>query len=218
LSQILSQFVTKYLKIMAENIEIKILAKVKKAKRGSLFFSENFMTIGQADAIRKALERLVKSGELSRVAAGLYVRPELDPVIGPVSPSIDAIAKAIAKRDKARIVPTGDYALNRLGLTTQIPMKVVYLTDGAARKIQIGKQSITFKKATPKNVAALGELSRLAIQALRTIGEKNVTLEKIEKIRNILKKEKKNLLQHDMKLAPAWIREIIRSVLNESML
>lgn len=202
---------------MTENIEIQILAKVKKAKRGSLFFSENFMSLGQADAIRKALERLVKSGELSRVATGLYVRPELDPIIGPVSPSIDAIAKAIAKRDKARIVPTGNYAINRLGLTTQIPMKVVYLTDGAARKIQIGKQSITFKKVTPKNVAALGELSRLAIQALRTIGEKNVTPEQIEKIRNLLKKEKTTLLQHDMKLAPAWIRKIIRPVLNESM-
>lgn len=202
---------------MTENIEIQILAKVKKAKRGSLFFSENFMTIGQADAIRKALERLVKSGELRRVATGLYVRPELDPIIGPVNPSIDAIAKAIAKRDKARIVPTGNYAMNRLGLTTQIPMKVVYLTDGAARKIQIGKQSITFKKVTPKNVAALGELSRLAIQALRTIGEKNVTPEQIEKIRDLLKKEKTTLLQHDMKLAPAWIREIIRPVLNESM-
>jgi hypothetical protein len=202
---------------MVENIEIQILEKVKKAKRGSLFFSENFVTIGQADAIRKALERLVKSGELSRVATGIYVRPALDPVIGPVSPSIDAIAKAIAKRDKARIVPTGDYALNRLGLTTQIPMKLVYLTDGAARKIQIGKQSITFKKVTPKNVAALGELSRLAIQALRTIGEKNVTLEQIVKIHDLLKKEKTSLLQHDMKLAPAWIREIIRPVLKESM-
>jgi hypothetical protein len=202
---------------MKENIEIQILAKVKKAKRGSLFFSENFMAIGQADAIRKALERLVKSGELSRVAIGIYVRPELDPIIGPVSPSIDAIAKAIAKRDKARIVPTGDYALNRLGLTTQIPMKVVYITDGAARKIQIGKQSITFKKVTPKNVAALGELSRLAIQALRTIGEKNVTPQQIEKIHDLLKKEKTTLLQHDMRLAPAWIREIIRPVLKESM-
>jgi hypothetical protein len=202
---------------MVENIEIQILEKVKKTKRGSLFFSENFVTIGQADAIRKALERLVKSGELSRVATGIYVRPALDPVIGPVSPSIDAIAKAIAKRDKARIVPTGDYALNRLGLTTQIPMKLVYLTDGAARKIQIGKQSITFKKVTPKNVAALGELSRLAIQALRTIGEKNVTLEQIVKIHDLLKKEKTSLLQHDMKLAPAWIREIIRPVLKESM-
>lgn len=202
---------------MTENIEIQILTKVKKAKRGSLFFSENFMTIGQAGAIRKALERLVKSGELSRVAAGLFVRPQLDPVIGPVSPSIEAIAKAIAKRDKARIVPTGDYALNRLGLTTQIPMKVVYLTDGAARKIQIGKQSITFKKVTPKNVAALGELSRLTIQALRTIGEKNVTQEQIERLQDLLKKEKATLLQHDMKLAPAWIREIIRPVLNESM-
>src|SRR5665648_288163 len=101
---------------MSENTEIQIIKKIKKARRGTLFFNESFLTIGQTDAIRKALERLVKSGEIQRVAVGIYVRPEIDPVIGKVNPGIDAIVTAIAKRDKARIVPTGIYALNRLGL------------------------------------------------------------------------------------------------------
>jgi hypothetical protein len=201
---------------MAESTENQILDKVKKAKRDSLYFTESFLSVGNAKAVSKALERLTKEGELQRVAHGIYVRPEIDPVVGPVTPGIEAIAAAIAKRDKARIIPTGVYALNRLGLSTQVPLNVVYLTDGAARKVKIGKRTIAFKKATPKNVAAIGEISRMAIQALRTIGKEKVTPDEIEKIQQLLKKEKPTHLQHDIRLAPEWIRRIMQPVLNEN--
>lgn len=200
---------------MIESIEIQILRKIKKARRGTLFFNESFLVIGHADAIRKALERLVKAGELQRVAAGIYVRPEVDPVIGKITPGIDAIVKAIAKRDKARIVPTGVFAINQLGLSTQIPMNVVYLTDGAPRKIQIAGRKVTLKKTTPKNVAAVGEISRLAIQALRAIGKDKVTMDQITHIQQLLRKEKPTRLDHDFQFASAWIREIMRPVLKE---
>ena len=198
---------------MALSTEKQILNRIKKAGRGLLFFTESFITFGNADTVRKALERLVKNGELDRVAAGIYVRPELDSVIGKVTPGIEAIAKAITKRDKARIVPTGIYALNRLGLSTQVPLNIIYLTDGAARKIKIGNYSIIFKKTTPKNVAAVGEISRLAIQALRTIGKENLTQDEIKKIQELLRKEKRTKLEHDIRLAPSWIREIMKPVL-----
>jgi hypothetical protein len=157
----------------------------------------------------------VKAGELIRIATGIYVRPEIDPVIGAVTPGIDEIAKAIAKRDKARIVPTGVYALNRLGLSTQVPLNVVYLTDGAARKVRIGKRAITFKKTTPKNLTAIGDISKLAIQALRAIGKDKVSPDEIEKIQMLLKKEKATHLKRDYLLAPEWIREIIKPVLKQ---
>ena len=137
---------------MAESIEIQILDRIKKAGRGVIFFTNSFMAYGNAKAVSKALQRLVKAGEIDRVAAGIYVRPVMDTVIGKVSTSIEDIAKAIARRDRARIVTTGIYALNRLGLSTQVPLKVVFLTDGAARKIKIGNTNITFKKTAPKNV------------------------------------------------------------------
>jgi hypothetical protein len=197
---------------VSKSIEIQILERIKKAKRGVLFFAESFITYGTPDAIRQALTRLVKAEKLERVATGIYVRPQTDSVIGKVTPGIDAIAKAIAKRDKARIVPTGMYALNRLGLSTQVPLNIIYLTDGAARKIKIGKRSIKFKKATPKNVAAVGEISILVIQALRTIGKENVTEDEIKKIQALLMKEKPTRLEHDIRLAPAWIREIMKPV------
>jgi len=198
---------------MSKTIEIQILNRIKKAGKGVLFFTESFMAFGNADAVRKALQRLVKAGELERVAVGIYVRPVIDNIIGKVSTSIEEIAKAIARRDRARIVPTGVYALNRLGLSTQVPLKVVFLTDGTARKIKVGNTSITFKKTAPKNVAAVGEISRLAIQALRTIGKEDVTKDEIKKIQQVLRKEKKSKLEHDIRLAPAWIREIMKPVL-----
>lgn len=201
---------------MNESVEIQILEKVKKARRGTLFFNENFITKGNADTVRKALERLVKAGDLVRIATGIYVRPEIDPVIGAVTPGIDEIAKAIAKRDKARIIPTGVYALNRLGLSTQVPLNVVYLTDGAARKVKIGKRAIIFKRTTPKNLAAVGEISKLVIQALRAIGKDNVTPEETEKIQELLRKENPVHLKLDYRMAPEWIRRIMQPVLTQT--
>lgn len=200
---------------MTESTEIKILDRIKKAGRGVLFFTENFIAYGNNEAVKKALQRLTNAGELERVATGIYVRPQIDSIIGKVTPGIEEIAKAIAKRDKARIVPTGVYALNRMGLSTQVPLNVVYLTDGAARKIKIGTRTITFKKTTPKYVATVGEISGLAIQALRTIGKDSVTTDEITKIQQLLKKEKPTRLEQDMRLAPVWIREIMKPALKQ---
>ena len=191
------------------NTENKILIKIKKAKRGTLFFTDNFSTIANTKTISKALERLVKSGEVHRVARGIYVRPVEDEYLGIVYPDIDEIAHAIAKRDKASIIPTGSYALYKLGLTTQVPMNIVYYTDASSRKIQIGKQSITFKKASAKNLSYIGEISKLAVLALKSIGKDKVTTEELKKIKELLRNEKPYHLQHDLKLAPHWIRKLL---------
>ncbi|MFO7971511.1 MAG: DUF6088 family protein [Desulfobacterales bacterium] len=200
---------------MRYNTEYKILRHIKKARRGTLFFHENFTAYGNTETVKKALQRLVKKGELMRAAHGVYVRPQKDPVLGTITPGIEDIAKAIAKRDRARIVPTGIFALNKLGLSTQVPLNIIYLTDGAARKIKIGNHTISFKKATPKNVAAVGEISKLVIQALRSIGKDNITKAEINKIRELLRKEKPTRLEHDIRLAPVWIKDIMKPVLEE---
>ncbi len=201
---------------MAYSIEIQVFNKIKKAKRGSVFFVDSFAAITNAKSVNKALERLVAAGELQRVATGIYVRPAKDKIIGTILPSVDEIAIAIAKRDKARIVPTGSYAMYKLGLTTQVPMNVVYYTSASARRIKIGKQTIIFKKASSRSLAAIGDISKLAIQALRTIGKDNVTVEEIEKIKGLLKREKNYPLQHDLKLAPVWIRQLLELSQNDT--
>ncbi len=194
---------------MCKSIEIKVLEKIKRKPRGTLFYVDSFTRITNSKSINKALERLVKSGTIERVAHGIYVRPIIDDYIGKVFPSIEEIAKAIAKRDRAAIVPTGSFAMYKLGLTTQVPLNIVYYSDTSARKIKIGKQTITFKKASSKNLAFIGEISTLAIQALRTIGKDQVTEEEINQIKKILKNENPKHLQHDLQLAPVWIRKLI---------
>jgi hypothetical protein len=167
------------------------------------------------DTVYRTLNRLVEKGELGKVTNGIYYRPQIDKIIGKITPKIEDIADAIARRDKAKIVPTGAYALNRLGLSTQVPMNVVYLTDGSARKIKIGNYTISFIRTSPKNVAAIGKISRLGIQALKSIGKENINPKEIEHIQNVLMKEKISYLEHDLRIAPAWIKEIIRYSLEQ---
>ena len=159
------------------------------------------------------MERLVVKGDISRVARGIYARLDIDPFIGELKPSTETIAEAIRKRDKARIMPTGVLALNALGLSTQVPMNVVYLTDGAARKINLGKRKILFKKSAPKNLSAIGKISGLVIQALKEIGKDKATDSEIQIILKHLAKEEPYRLEHDIRLAPEWIRIIMRKAL-----
>lgn len=199
-----------------ESIDDKVFVKIKKAGRGSLFFTEDFLPFGSAKAVSKALERLVKDKAITRVARGIYTRLENDPMLGPVRPGTEAIAEAIRRRDKARIMPTGVAALNALGLSTQVPMNVVYLTDGAARKITIGKRKIVFKKTTPKNLSAIGKISGMAIQAIKEIGKDKMSENQIAIILGHLVKEEPYRLEQDIKLAPEWIRIIMRKALTKN--
>jgi Family of unknown function (DUF6088) len=190
-------------------VENKVAETLTKLQKGSILFVDDFLDFGNSESIKKALFRLKEKGLLIRVAHGIYLYPKKDKDLGVLYPSAEEIAIAIAKRDKARIIPTGIQALNKLGLSTQIPLKVVFLTDGAARSIKIGKRTITFKKTSPKNLLAKGEISGLAIQALKSMGQNKIEDDVLVKLLAILKKEKKENILHDAKLAPAWINKIL---------
>jgi uncharacterized protein (UPF0261 family) len=196
-----------------ESISDKVLTKVKKASRGTLYFTDDFLAFGTAKAVSKALERLVVSGEIVRVARGIYARLEKDPILGTVKPSTEAIAEAIRRRDKAKIIATGAMAMNVLGLSTQVPINAVYLTNGTARTINLGKRKIVFKKTTPKNLATIGKISTQVIQALKEIGKDKVTDREIQIIVEQLGKEEPYRLEQDIKRAPEWIRIIMRKAL-----
>jgi recombinational DNA repair protein (RecF pathway) len=123
---------------------------------------------------------------------------------------MDEIANAIAKRDKARIVPTGLHALNRLGLSTQVPMNFVYLTDGTPRRIKTGKgKGILFKHTAPKNLAFQNELAMLITFALKEITRERVAQEQLDKIKSLLQQAPKEQIMNDAKLMPAWIKSLI---------
>jgi hypothetical protein len=196
-----------------ESIEKQIERSIKSKPMGTLVLPDDYLSFGSSDAIRKALDRLQDKNMLIRVAQGIYVRPKISKLIGTLIPSAEEVANAIAKRDKIRTVPTGSYALNALGLTTQVPMNIVLLTDGSPREIKVGKRKIKFKKTTPKNLMAKGKISGLVIQALKEIGNGKVNPEEEKKILDLLMKENEKDLKHDIALAPVWIQKIMKKAL-----
>jgi hypothetical protein len=195
---------------MDNTIENKILKKMKQNRRGKIFFANDFAALGNYKACSKALERLAKQEEIMRVSRGIYAIPQKSELLGTLTPSFDSVVAAIVKRDKAKIIPTGLFAENALGLSTQVPMKAVFLTDGAPRKLMVGKTPLIFKKTTPKNLAAKGKISGLAIQALKSIRKDRITDYEIDKVVSLLQNENPQHLAHDIKLAPEWIKKIMR--------
>lgn len=198
-----------------QSIEKQIEKSIKSEPKGSLVLPDDFLSYGSSEAIRKALGRLEKKQFIVRVAQGIYVRPKVSKFIGPLLPTAEEVADAIAKRDHLRTLPTGSYALNALGLSTQVPMNIVLLTDGSPREIKVGKRKIKFKKTTPKNLMAKGKISRLAIQALKELGNGKVSEQEEKKVIDILKKEDEKDLKHDIALAPVWIQKIMKKALND---
>ena len=190
--------------------------EILKNKKGKIVFSSNFVKYGTDVAIRHAFSRLCKSGVLIRLSAGIYLFPQIDKDIGIIYPSIEKIAKEIAIQEKARLIPTGVYALNALGLSTQVPMRVVFLTDGTPRMINIeGEACIKFKKTAPKYLSFKSKLISLIVIALREIGEKKTTEEQLSKIKELLIHEKKEIITNDLQLAPVWVKKTILKLIND---
>lgn len=195
-----------------ESIDDKIYNKIKKCGRGIIFSSSDFTKFGESKSILKALERMANSERIIRVSRGIYCYPKIDKVLGLgiIHPAFEEVAAYIAKRDKARIVPTGSYALNVLGLSTQVPANIVYLTDGTPRKITLKSgRGIKFVKTAPKNLAFKNKLAMLLTFALKEIGEGNITTEQKRHIANLLRNENKSSIENDYALMPNWVQLLI---------
>jgi hypothetical protein len=196
-----------------QSIHSQIETEIKRKRRGKIIFASDFKRLGSNEAVRLTLFRLCKANLIIRLSAGIYLYPKISNRIGIVYPSIEDIAKSIAKRERARLIPTGLYALNRLGLSTQVPMRVIFLTDGAPRVIKVGKKAtVRFKKTIAKHLSFKGKISTLVIFALKEIGKDKVTDGELKLIKEALTLEKEGNIVHDLMLAPEWISKIIKKL------
>jgi len=187
-----------------------IISKVNRSKKGTIFLPDSFAPIDTHYA-SNVLASLCNEGVITRIAFGLYVRPEMTS-LGPLLPSIQDIAKTIAKRDSAKILPAGPTAENFLGFSTQIPMNAVYLTSGSSRKIRIGKQTLTLKHSAPDNFAYKGKIMPILVLALKSIGKDDVDEDTLDNVYGVLKQyPEEDTWQTDIVLAPRWIRRIVTS-------
>ena len=184
-------------------------------QRGWVFTPRHFIRLGDPRAIGVALTHLTRKGAIRRLDRGLYDYPRQHPKLGLLSPSVDAIADALSDRDATRLQPSGAYAANLLGLSDQVPMRVLFLAAGKTRKVKIGKLEIILKRAMPRNLAAAGRTSGLVIQALRCLGQRHVDESVVAKLRDRLSPKDKAQLLQDLRFAPAWIAAIMRAVARE---
>jgi hypothetical protein len=198
-----------------QSIDSRILAAIHGRGRGAVFVPADFLDLGSREAVDIVLHRLARKGTIRRLARGVYDFPKEHPVLGPLQPSAEAVAKALAGRDRTRIQPAGAYAANALGLSEQVPAKAVFLTDGPSRTVKIGSTTIQLRRTTTKNMAAAGRLSGLLIQALREIGKENVTPERRTHLKRTLPAKERHELIKDIKLAPAWMHPIFRELAEE---
>lgn len=187
---------------------------VEQAREGTIFIPDDFTMCGTPDAVRSGLSRLCRNGNLCRFAKGIYYIPAYDKWDGTLrEPSLDDIALKIAQRDNARVIPTGVYALNRLGLSTQVPTNIIYITDGSARQMRFGEgKSITFRHSNDLgNFAYQSKLMQLAVLAMREIGEKTITDNQKEMIKKMITEHvSEQEFNHDIVLAPTWVKKILQ--------
>jgi hypothetical protein len=195
-----------------QSIDNKAINRIYGHGKGWVFTPAHFSDLGSRDAVAAALRRYRQSGLVRQLARGLYDYPRNDPELGMLTPSPDSVARALAGRDAFRLQPSGAYAANLLGLSTQLPMKIVYLTDGRSRTVRIGKKQIILKRTTPRNMATAGRISGLVIQALRHLGQKHVDEDVVTRLDRRLDADARKQLLKDVRFAPAWIADIMRQL------
>jgi hypothetical protein len=193
-----------------QTVESKLLSRVYGHKRGWVFTPASFLDLGSRATVGMALKSLCDRRLIRRLARGLYDYPKQHPKLGELAPTPERIALALAGKDGLRIQPSGAYAANLLGLSEQVPAKVVFLTDGANRNVRVGNQEIILNQTTPRNMATAGRVSGLVIQALRYLGKEHVDSRMIDTLARRLSPNDRAQLMKDIRYAPAWIGDIFR--------
>jgi len=196
-----------------QTMQDQIVARIDRLGPGKAFSAKDFLDIAGRSLIDLTLAKLTGSGKIRRVRRGLYDVPKVNPALGgQLSPDIDEAARAIARRQKWKIVPEGAWAANLLGLSTQVPAKIVYLSDGPNKQVPIGRRTISFKHARPKALAGFEGKLALVVQALRYLGREGVGAREIDQLRSSLSGAEKRKLVKDTRYSVDWIYETAKKI------
>ncbi|MBR3939878.1 MAG: hypothetical protein IKJ67_07895 [Bacteroidales bacterium] len=194
---------------MQNTVEYKVRRTLTRVRYGTVLFTSSFPQF-DLEYVTKLLAQFEKEGLITRIAKGIYVKAKKTR-FGVIYPSAFELVTEIAKRDKAKIIPTGETAANRLGFSTQIPMNTCFLTSGSSRTLSLGNRTVTLTHGAPKNFAYKGKLMPELVQALRSIGENNITEAVEKRVAQLLNETPETTtIEHDLLLTPVWIRQIIK--------
>lgn len=195
-----------------ESVDNHVLQRLESQGAGWVFTPQDFADLGSRTAVATALKRLKAAGRIRLLGRGLYDKPREHPLLGVLWPEMEKVARALERKDGLRLQPAGVYAANLLGLSEQVPAKVVFLTDGATRRVQVGPTTIELKRTTPKNMAAVGRLSGLLIQSFRSLGPEHVTAQRLDELRRRLPADERVQVLNDLALAPEWMHRHLREI------
>lgn len=198
---------------MDASVQDKIVQRVRRLGRGKVFTPKDFLDIGSREAVDQALSRLAKAQTVQRLGRGLYCYPRINKRLGiAVPPEIDEIADALARQTGSRIAPSGATAANRLGLSTQVPAKPVYLTDGRSRRVRVGNSVVVVKHVPPKELPVGNRTSATVLQALRHLGKDAVDSTVVNRIRTALSPTNRSQLLQDARYTTDWIADAVRRI------
>ncbi len=192
-----------------------ILRRVRAHGRGSVFTPADFLDLGSRAAVDQALSRLTKNGRLRRLVRGLYDYPQIHSQLGPLAPALDAVAKAFARETGSSLQVAGAQAANALGLSTQVPARSVYLTDGPSRRVVLGKRIVDMRHASPKHLVAAGSMAGTVVQALRHLGPDSVSAV-VNAAAQHLTASDQRMLAKGANQAPAWMRPALNRIAGQS--
>ncbi len=193
-----------------------ILRRVRAHGRGSVFTPADFLDLGSRAAVDQALSRLTKDDRLRRLIRGLYDYPKIHSKLGPLAPAPDAVAKAFARETGSRLQVAGAQAANALGLSTQVPARSVYLTDGPSRRVVLGKRIIDMRHASPKHLVAAGSMAGTVVQALRHLGPDSVSAVVNAAAQHLTTSDQRALAK-GANQAPAWMRPALNRIADQSI-
>ncbi|WP_198942098.1 DUF6088 family protein [Gluconobacter sp. DsW_058] len=199
------------MKMIAASVPDRVMKRVRASGRGSAFTPSDFLTVAVRSSVDQALCRLVKGGQLRRLARGLYDFPKLHPKLGPLSPAPDDVAQALARETGSQVQIAGARAVNALGLSTQVPAQSTYLTDGPSRRVVLGKRVVDLRHASPKHLIAPGSPAGTVVQALRHVGPARAADVAQIAARRLSPNDKKTLASAAIQ-APAWMRPTLVSI------
>lgn len=198
-----------------KSIQDQILARIHGRGRGGIHVPADFLDLGSRAAVDQALARLAKTGRIRRITRGVSDFPKRQPKLGMLSPSLALVAAAIARSTGSQLQISGAQAANRLGLSSQVPVRSVYLTDGPTRTIQVGSRAIDFRHTAPRTLTGAGTAAGLVIQALRHLGRGGGTPDVVAKIRSTLQEDDRKVVAKHVSGAPAWMRPLLLQIADE---
>lgn len=190
-----------------------LLKEIDRFRKTRVFSSSDFVSLGNRAAIDQALSRLSREDVIERIGRGLYFIPYKDRTLS--SPNPEQIAVAVARRTNSRVIPSGALSANILGLSTQVPAKMVFLTDGRPRRIRIGSKLLIFRHASPRTVSVGGRTSAVVFQAMRYLGRVGITDEVVQKLKTILSTKEKHILERDINHAVGWMKPLLKQIVEK---